>query len=240
MSNCTYKTLFPLSSKYDSNWIRKHSLGENVLYNLETLSHVLEFNTRMKVLDLGCGKAISAIFLAREFGLKVWAIDPKINPSDNFNRIKDMGVEDLVVPLKLDARKLPFPKEYFDIILAVDSFMYYGTDIEYTRYVSSFLKKGGKIGIVDICQNFGNNSNGNGINKKKLNFLHSLEWWFELFQTSEILNVEIAEIVPENSFIRREYVKDVLTSNREDIIAEELSIDTDENINVFRMVAVKY
>ena len=29
----------------------------------------------MKVLDLGCGKAMSSIFLAREFRVSVWATD---------------------------------------------------------------------------------------------------------------------------------------------------------------------
>jgi cyclopropane fatty-acyl-phospholipid synthase-like methyltransferase len=29
----------------------------------------------MRVLDLGCGRALSSIFLHREFGLQVWAAD---------------------------------------------------------------------------------------------------------------------------------------------------------------------
>jgi len=242
MSICPENILFPLSSKYDENWIRKNSLGENVLYNLETLCHVLKFEPGMKVLDLGCGKALSGIFLAKEFGVKVWAIDHKVSPSENFDRIKDMGVDELVIPLKLNASCLPFPEEYFDIILAVDSFMYYGTDTEYTQYISRFLKPGGQIGIVDICFNIrtGNGNKERFINKENLYFLHSFEWWYELWQNSGILNVEVAEIVPENDFIRNEYIKDNMYSSKKDIIADELSQDTDEVINIFRMVARKF
>jgi len=241
MNECPQKFLFPLSSKYDENWIRKNSLGENVLYNLETLCQVIKFESGMKVLDLGCGKALSGIFLAKEFGVKVWAIDPKVAPSENFDRIKDMGAEELVTPLKLDARCLPFSDEYFDVIIAVDSFMYYGTDPEYTQYISRFLKPGGQIGIVDICFNTrtGYVEKGKFVSKENLYFLHSLEWWYELWQTSGILDVEVAEIVPENNFIRSEYIKDNMYSNKRDIIAEEISKDTDEVINVFRMVARK-
>lgn len=241
MSNCPENILFPLSTKYDLNWIRKNSLGENVLYNLETLCHVLKFEPGMKVLDLGCGKALSGIFLAKEYGVKVWAIDPKICPTENLARIKDMGVEDLVTPLKLNANSLPFPDEYFDIVLAVDSFMYYGTDPEYTQYISRFLKPGGQIGMVDICFKIRheNENKGRMINKENLYFLHSLQWWYELWQTSGVLNIDVAEIVPENSFIRREYIKDIMYSNKIDIIAEELSRDTEEVINIFRMVARK-
>ena len=55
-------TLFPLSAAYDRSWIKKNSLGENVLYNLESLCEIMEFKEGMRVLDLGCGKAASAVF----------------------------------------------------------------------------------------------------------------------------------------------------------------------------------
>jgi cyclopropane fatty-acyl-phospholipid synthase-like methyltransferase len=74
-------TLFPLSAAYDKTWIKRNSLGENVLYNLESLCEVMEFKEGMRVLDLGCGKGATAIFLAKEFGVEVWAIDQYITPS---------------------------------------------------------------------------------------------------------------------------------------------------------------
>lgn len=30
----------------------------------------------MRILDMGCGKAMSSIFLVKEFGIQVWANDP--------------------------------------------------------------------------------------------------------------------------------------------------------------------
>ncbi|MBK8551963.1 MAG: methyltransferase domain-containing protein [Ignavibacteria bacterium] len=195
---------FPLSSRYDEQWVRKNSLGENVLYNLESLSDALELNPGMKVLDLGSGKAISAIFLAKEFNVKVWAVDSKICPTSNFKRIREMDCEESVLPLKIDARQLPFPAEYFDVIIAVDSFMYYGTDYEFTNYISQFLKPGGQLGIVDLCYHDRNSSVNNiskkgFINKDNFNFVHSLGWWHNLWNNNGKLNVTVSEIVPENS-----------------------------------------
>lgn len=237
--------LFPLSSKYDPDWIKKNSMGENVLFNLESLCEVMNFSPGMKVLDLGCGKAASAIFLAKEFGVNVYAVDPKIDPGDNLKRITDMGCEHLVTPLRLDARMLPFAHDYFDAIIAVDSFMYFGTDMVYTEYITKFLKPKGQIGIVDICVNremecisciedIPSTSEGN------LNFLQTLGWWYKHWYNSNLLKIGKAEIVPHNDFIKDEYIKDIDQNKKDDIIAEELKRDSQKLINVFRMVAEKY
>ncbi|MEO8666009.1 MAG: class I SAM-dependent methyltransferase [Ignavibacteria bacterium] len=244
MSTLSEKILFPLSSRYDKDWIVKHSLGENVLYNLESLTDAIEIKPGMKILDLGCGKAISSIFLAKEFGASVWAVDPKICPTANFRRIKEIGAEGWVLPLRLNARQLPFPSHYFDIILAVDSFMYYGADFEFTEYISDFLKPGGQIGIVDICTSSMftdlQTLRESETNQNELPyFAKSLKWWYDLWNTSDSLEVEVCEIVPANNFIKEEYVKEWILSGKEDAIAEELTEDSEGLINVFRMAARK-
>src|SRR5262245_22460570 len=88
----------------------------------------LDLRPGMRVLDLGCGRASSSIFLRREFGVQVWAVDLWVNASDNFQRIQDAGVGDGVFPFHADARSLPFAADFFDAILCIDSFYYFGTD----------------------------------------------------------------------------------------------------------------
>jgi cyclopropane fatty-acyl-phospholipid synthase-like methyltransferase len=53
----------------------------------------------MRVLDLGCGRAASSIFLRREFGVQVWATDLWFSVSEKIQRIRDAGVEDGVFPI---------------------------------------------------------------------------------------------------------------------------------------------
>lgn len=235
--------LFPLSAAYDKSWIKKNSLGENVLYNLESLCEIMDFKEGMRVLDLGCGKSASAIFLAKEFGVEVWAIDQYIAPSENYQRIKEMNCEHSVYPLKLNAKELPFPAHFFDAIVSVDSYMYFGTDEKFTPYISQFLKPGGTIGIVDIC--FSKEINFlaelpefmREHYQDKWYFVPSLEWWEKMWIKTGHLKILNSEIVPQNEFIKKEYVEDFKYSKKSDAIADALAQDKEGLINIFRMTA---
>lgn len=59
----------------------------------------------MRVLDLGCGKAVSSVFLAREFEVQVWATDLWVPATDNAQRIADQGLSDAVFPIHADSGK---------------------------------------------------------------------------------------------------------------------------------------
>lgn len=50
-------------------------MGPNVLWLTEFLGQAMELQPGMRVLDMGCGRALSSIFLAKEFGVQVWAAD---------------------------------------------------------------------------------------------------------------------------------------------------------------------
>src|SRR3954467_15015019 len=94
---------FPRSSKYHPDWvITNASGGANSLWLTEWLTEELGLQPGMRVLDLGCGRASSSIFLRREFGVQVWAADLWFNPSENIQRINDAKVEDGVFPLHVD------------------------------------------------------------------------------------------------------------------------------------------
>ena len=96
--------------------------GANSLWLTEWLTGALDLRPGMRVLDLGCGRAASSIFLRREFGVQVWATDLWFSASENIQRIRDAGVEDGVFPIHADARSLPFAADFFDAIVCIDSF----------------------------------------------------------------------------------------------------------------------
>ena len=139
---------FPRSSRYDGRWIVDNLMGPHVLGLAEHLSEVLELKPGMRVLDLGCGKAVSSIFFAKEFGVQVVAADLWIKPDENATRIEAAGVADRVIPVHAEAHALPFAEASFDAIVSLDAYQYFGTDDLYLGTITKFLKPGRRIGIV--------------------------------------------------------------------------------------------
>ena len=89
----------------------------------------------MLVLDLGCGQGLSSVFLSKEYSLQVCDAELWMTPTDNYDRIRQTGVEDCVFPIHTDARRLPFAEGYLDTILCTDSYIYFGTDGFYLDYL---------------------------------------------------------------------------------------------------------
>src|SRR5438046_3631048 len=128
MTNNFISEKFPRSSAYHPDWVLASvSSAANALWMTEWLAEALELRPGMRVLDLGCGRGASSIFLRREFGVQVWATDLWFSASENLRRARDAGVADGVFPLHSDARSLPFADDFFDAIVSLDSFPYYGT-----------------------------------------------------------------------------------------------------------------
>lgn len=139
----------PRSSKYDPGWVFENEMGPNALWLTELLCEKMELKPGMRVLDMGCGRAMSSIFLAREYGVQIWANDLWIDATDNWRRICEAGVEDRVFPIHAEAHALPYAEGFFDAVVSLDSYHYYGTDDLYLgRYFAKLVKPGGQIGIV--------------------------------------------------------------------------------------------
>ena len=67
---------FPRASTYHPDWIRESTGGgANSLWLTEWLAGALGLQPGMRVLDLGCGRGASSIFLHKEFGVHVY-VDP--------------------------------------------------------------------------------------------------------------------------------------------------------------------
>jgi ubiquinone/menaquinone biosynthesis C-methylase UbiE len=193
---------FPRSSRYHPEWVLANaSGGANSLWLTEWLTTAFDLQPGMRVLDLGCGRASSSIYLRREFGVQVWATDLWISASENLQRIRDAGVEDGVFPLHADARALPFAAEFFDAVVCVDAFYYFGTDDLYLNYLAQFVKPGGQVGIA-----------GAGLVQEiegpvpdhlrewwtqDLWCLHSAAWTRRHWERTGILDIAVADTMPE-------------------------------------------
>ena len=59
------------SNQYDSSFVKENMMGPNSIRMIEELAKSLKLEKDMRVLDLGCGKGLTSIFLAKEFGVTV-------------------------------------------------------------------------------------------------------------------------------------------------------------------------
>jgi SAM-dependent methyltransferase len=193
---------FPRSSKYNPEWVLASvSGGANSLWLVEWLTEALDLRPGMRVLDLGCGRAASSIFLRREFGVQVWATDLWFSASENIQRIRDAGVDDGVFPIHSDARSLPYAADFFDAIVSIDSFFYYGTDDLYLNYLARFVKPGGPVAIAGagLIQEIGD-ALPEHLREwwtPELWCLHSAGWWRRHWERTGILEVELADSMPD-------------------------------------------
>jgi SAM-dependent methyltransferase len=217
---------FRRSNKYNPDWLLAGcSGGANPLWLTEWLTSALDLRSGMRVLDLGCGRALSSIFLHREFEVEVWAVDLWFSTFENLQRIRDAGAERGVHPIHADARSLPFANDFFDVIISIDSFPYYGTDDLYLGYVSRFVKPGGQLAIAGA--GLMREIEG-GIPERLASWwepimycLHSASWWRSHWGKMGILNVELADSMPDGWRFWVEWQKIVAPENLTEIHAIE-------------------
>jgi SAM-dependent methyltransferase len=209
---------FPRSTAYHPDWLLAGVSGAaNPLWMTEWLAEALDLQPGMRVLDLGCGRGASSIFLRREFGVEVWATDLWFSASERAERIRDADVEDGVFAIQADARSLPFAEAFFDAVVSIDSFFYFGTDDLYLNYLARFLKPEGVLGIA-----------GAGLTKEieedipahlrrwwtaDLWCLHSAAWWRRHWDRTGIVEIECADTMEDGWRLWLEWVKAIAPDN---------------------------
>lgn len=233
---------FPRSSSYHPEWIKAGvSGGANPLWITEWLAQALDLRPGMRVLDLGCGRAMSSIFLHREFGVQVWAVDLLCSVSENLQRIRHAGVEESVFPLRGDARALPFGADFFDAIVSIDSFFYYGTDDLYLNELVRFVKPGGQVGIA-----------GAGLMQEMADMvpahlkawwtpdlwcIHSAPWWQRHWERTGLMDVEVADSLFEGWRLWHKWHLAIAPDNKTEI--EALEVDGGRYLGYTRLVGRK-
>jgi cyclopropane fatty-acyl-phospholipid synthase-like methyltransferase len=191
---------FPRSAAYDPEWMLENLMGPNAVWLTEALTQVMELTPGMRVLDMGCGRAISSIFLAREFSLQVWATDLWIKASDNWQRVHAAGLQDQVFPIHAEAHALPFADEFFDALISLDAYHYFGTDDLYLSYYARFVKPGGQLGIVvpGLQQELTDGLPAHLAPYWHRDFwsFHSPAWWRDHWTRTGPVEVMVADLVP--------------------------------------------
>ena len=208
---------YPELSGYTSRDIWR-DIGPGGLYLVTRMARLLELKRGEVVLDLGCGKGESSIFLAKHYGVKVFALDLWVNANTMFKHIIKSGLSD-VIPLNLDASKpLPFAEEYFDAIFCMNSLSFFGGDLDTISRLSSHLKVDGVfcVGGETLNCEFSEDQLENppqvynfaeGVWEDDFLKLHSPPWWENLFTQVDGLEVFHCEELPDGRVMYEDQIQ---------------------------------
>lgn len=200
---------YPELDGYTRDELYEDCQGGGGLYLACRMARTMRWKPGDIVLDLGCGKGSTSIFLVKHFGVKVIALDLWTPATYLDQKFTARGYRDRIVPLNMDATQpLPFAENYFDAVFCMNSFNFYGGNIEFLRHLLKHLKPGGQlyIGSEVLTSEFTTEQHQNPpyvyafhmpppnehINVFEGDFLkqHTPEWWRDLFENSGLLQVE--------------------------------------------------
>jgi cyclopropane fatty-acyl-phospholipid synthase-like methyltransferase len=130
--------------------IKHNIMGPNPAKLLEELLNKFPLEPGQTIMDLGCGQGVTSIMLVKEYGLKVFAVDLWINATENWQRFRKEGLtQEQIVPIHEDAHTLPFADEFFDAVVSIDSYHYFGLDKTYLgKHLLPLVKHGGQLLLV--------------------------------------------------------------------------------------------
>ena len=193
---------FPLTNRFDTDIVRSKIMGPNTLKLTEELMAGADIRRGSVVLDLGSGSGISSVMLAREYGLVTYAADLWSNPSENMRFFESLGLTNRqIVPVKADAAQLPFAYGFFDAVVCVDSYNYYGRDPKYLgKCLLPFVKDDGQIHLAIPSMKEDCHDNPPACLRvswtpEQLDYIHDMNWWRSMIsQTSGVEIISMCEM----------------------------------------------
>ncbi len=105
---------------------------------------------KIRILVLGGGKGVTSIDMEEKYkNADIFAVDLWVEAKDNYIFFKENNIDNRIIPLNCDTEKLPFAESYFDIIVSVDAYHYFGLEKDFFKYnIKPLLKENGEIYIA--------------------------------------------------------------------------------------------
>jgi SAM-dependent methyltransferase len=106
-----------------------------------------------------------------------------------------------VLPVHAEAHELPFAHGYFDAVVSVDAYHYFGTDELYLGYLRQFVRPGGQLGIAVPMLTAELREPPEHLKPFwEWDFwsFHSADWWRHHWSKTGLVDVEAAEPIPDS------------------------------------------
>lgn len=215
------------SKKYDTPALLEKIMGPNPIKLEEELLQNHKIPQGAAVMDLGSGQGLTSVFLAKEYDFCVYAVDLWSDPSENQKFFEEIGLSrEKIIPVKADATALPFEKEFFDAVVSIDSYNYFGRDSEYlNKSLLPFVKSGGYIYIVipgmkKDCHDQLPAELLLSWTPEQLEYMHDVDYWMDMVSQSNADVISISEMES-----NEEVWNDWLACNNEYAINDRKAID---------------
>ena len=194
---------YVLSKKYDTEELQSKIMGPNPVKLEEELLLGNKIPKGATVCDLGSGQGLTSVFLAKEYGFRVYAADLWSDPEENRKFFDSMGLDkDQIIPVKADATDLPFDKNFFDAVVSTDSYNYFGRDESYLDgNLLPFIRSGGYIyiaipGMKKDCHDNLPPELLLSWTPEQMDYMHDIDYWLKTVSAcrgAEVLEVSEME-----------------------------------------------
>ena len=193
------KARYPEVAAY--TWDEIYGCGDRMapggLYLAAEMARAMTLTPGDIVLDLGCGRGDTSIFLAKHFDVSVVSVDHWISATERHVKFTGQGYRNAIMPLRLDVtRGLPFAEDYFDAIFCMQAFHAFEGSVAFLRHLLAHLKPGGQLCIGGTCFNeeapngtlpaIYHETDGWDAEYRKY---HSPAWWRDLFREAGSVTV---------------------------------------------------
>lgn len=232
------------SKSYENKVWMKKIMGPNPMKLTEELMKDHRIPVGSRICDLGSGQGLTSIFLAKEYGFTVYAVDLWSDPAENRKFFDTQGVpREQLIPVKADATALPFEKEFFDGVVSVDSYNYFGRDPDYLdEKLLPFVKSGSYLYFVipgmkkDLHDDLPSELLLSWTSEQ-LDYMHDMRYWRELLSNTKDADLLLMEETEGNE----ELWQDWLAQENEYAVNDRKSMEAGAGryLNFIKMVLRK-
>ena len=193
-----------MNNLLNMEFMKEHMMGPNAVKMLEELCRSIDLTGAERILDLGCGKGLTSIYLAKRFQAEVFAMDLWISATENYERFCTIGLDRTIIPIHADANQPPLAEQYFDAVISIDAYHYFGLNEHFMdTSLAPLVKKGGLIALAfpGVKQELGDSPPSEfslSWSAEDLSTFHSCPWWQALLSNSHMF--ELLSIAEMNCF----------------------------------------